>query len=762
MKVVGGVLVYADERDLIDGELRVPKGVHSISVEVSNRLKECESFTALFFAKGSEFEGFCDNQFSESKSLKTVNLINCEKLEVIPFECFYGCDKLCEVAFPLSLKEIGNGAFKRCRDLRTANFSRCNNLRLIGNEAFMKGFSLRDVDLSNLPIEEIGDLAFSGCFKMGSFDISGCDRLKRLGNFFISASVLDKFDMRGVVNVKEIGTLWMLRCGEIDVSYDLTGVESGSFDDCFISTTKINVFDKNNNKLFTFDKQSDKLGKLKVVKLGLYKMAVRTGVSLNTKQLNLFCSKDEFAVLVKNYDKVMQLCIDMTKGCDVLYSADVSALSLLRMLGYFGVKNAFTGEVDKAGLEAYRALLAKDLVKHKIVNVGNVKGDKNKQYIDKLINDKVNKVARSMPLEQLVEAFVRNNIVENPYRKNLIYENLFFKNKSIIDLQFAEFFVSNFDEIMAKKVRLVKENEEFNAEYSVGADGKRRLSSIYNDFDMILGSCKKKVLSRSNNQRLNLADCEFENVYSGVLDGDEELANYCGRAHMTQNQFETAQGLFEKGKAIKSEQVLKVCADKSEGEVKYRFIEKDDPLGLVLGNLTNCCQRIGGVGESCVEVGQTNPNSGFIVIECNGEVVAQSWVWYDDKSGAIALDNIEVPGICNKLVNSVKLNEVRQCVKRLCDNLVTTMRARGFKVNDVVIGCNATDIDSLYFDYFVETDVQNSVKCPFVIGENRCYSDVVSEGQFVVYRDGKPFTKEMGKAERERKKQAFLNDEQAI
>lgn len=762
MKVVDGVLTYVSESDLINGELCVPKDVKSISSVVSKKLRNSENFTALSFEQGSEFNGFCDSQFSGCGTLEKIDLSNCKNLSVIPFECFYNCWKLSEIDFPSGLKEIGAGAFKRCWDLNGIDFEKCKGLRLIGNEAFMKCFSLSEVNLSNLPIEEIGDLAFSGCVRLGSFDISGCDKLKRLGKFFISASVVDKFDMRGANNVKEIGTVWALRCGEFNVGADLIGAESGSFSDCFVYTTKINVFDKNNNKLFTFDRYDDKLSAIKIVSLGLYRMAEKAGIELNAKQLNLFCSKDEFAVFIKNYDKVMQLCKEMTRGCSVLYNADISALSLLRMLGYFGVKNAFTGEVNKAELDAYKALLAKDLVRHKLGDLDKVKGNKNKEYIETLINGKVNKVARSMPLEQLVEAFVRNNIIENPYRKNLIYENLFFKNKSTINLQFAEFFVANFNAIMEKKVSLVKENEEFNVEYSVGVDGKRRLSSIYNDFDMILSSCKKKVLSRSNNQRLNLADCEFENVYSGVLAGNEELAKYCGRAHMSQSQFEKAQGLFEKGKVIKSEQVLRVRADKSESDVKYRFIGKDDPLGLVLGNLTNCCQRIGGVGESCVVVGETDPNSGFVVIECGGEIVAQSWVWYDDKTGTIALDNIEVPDICDKVVNYGKKDEVRACIGRLCDNLVTTMRANGAKVDNVVIGCNATDVDSLCADYFLETSAEFSVKCPFVVDGVMCYSDVFSEGQYVVYRNGKPFTKDMGKAEKERRKQLILNDGQSI
>ena len=138
------------------------------------------------------------------------------------------------------------------------------------------------------------------------------------------------------------------------------------------------------------------------------------------------------------------------------------------------------------------------------------------------------------------------------------------------------------------------------------------------------------------------------------------------------------------------------------------------------------------------------------MFESGGEVLAQAWVWYDDSEGTIALDNIEVPDIYEKEVNYAKRKEVRACIKRLCDNFVATMRANGYKVNNVVIGCNATDMDTLGFDYFVETCQSHCCKCPFVVGGVLCYSDVASEGQFVVYRNGEPYTKEMGKAEKER------------
>lgn len=58
------------------------------------------------------------------------------------------------------------------------------------------------------------------------------------------------------------------------------------------------------------------------------------------------------------------------------------------------------------------------------------------------------------------------------------------------------------------------------------------------------------------------------------------------------------------------------------------FLGRDDPRGMQLGLLTDCCQHTGSAGRSCAEAGQSHPASGFFVVEdASGTVIAQSWVW---------------------------------------------------------------------------------------------------------------------------------------
>ena len=66
--------------------------------------------------------------------------------------------------------------------------------------------------------------------------------------------------------------------------------------------------------------------------------------------------------------------------------------------------------------------------------------------------------------------------------------------------------------------------------------------------------------------------------------------------------------------------------------ISYKLLEKDNPLGAVLGNITNCCQVAGGSGESCVKYGMSKPNSKFMIFSISDTIIGQSWVWYDEKT----------------------------------------------------------------------------------------------------------------------------------
>ena len=65
-----------------------------------------------------------------------------------------------------------------------------------------------------------------------------------------------------------------------------------------------------------------------------------------------------------------------------------------------------------------------------------------------------------------------------------------------------------------------------------------------------------------------------------------------------------------------------------------------DPEHLTVGVETNCCQRIGGVGESAAIDALRNPKAGTLVLGTSGgEILAQSYFHYTGKG--YILDNVE-------------------------------------------------------------------------------------------------------------------------
>jgi len=78
------------------------------------------------------------------------------------------------------------------------------------------------------------------------------------------------------------------------------------------------------------------------------------------------------------------------------------------------------------------------------------------------------------------------------------------------------------------------------------------------------------------------------------------------------------------------------------GDYTAYTMRRDDPRGLWLGQHTGCCQHPGGAGETCSWHGVQSPRGGFVAVECEGRILAQSWVWRSpERPEVLVCDNIE-------------------------------------------------------------------------------------------------------------------------
>lgn len=69
-------------------------------------------------------------------------------------------------------------------------------------------------------------------------------------------------------------------------------------------------------------------------------------------------------------------------------------------------------------------------------------------------------------------------------------------------------------------------------------------------------------------------------------------------------------------------------------------LEKKDVTNLYIGELTSCCQKLGGFGESVCTEGWNDLYSSNYVFKKGGEILAHVWVW-KATDGSLVLDSIE-------------------------------------------------------------------------------------------------------------------------
>ena len=79
------------------------------------------------------------------------------------------------------------------------------------------------------------------------------------------------------------------------------------------------------------------------------------------------------------------------------------------------------------------------------------------------------------------------------------------------------------------------------------------------------------------------------------------------------------------------------------GNYKAYIMDAQDPRQVMIGYDTDCCQHLGGAGETAMMYGLANPDAGFFVIEDkkSGKILAQAETWQTADGEKLVFDNIE-------------------------------------------------------------------------------------------------------------------------
>jgi hypothetical protein len=119
---------------------------------------------------------------------------------------------------------------------------------------------------------------------------------------------------------------------------------------------------------------------------------------------------------------------------------------------------------------------------------------------------------------------------------------------------------------------------------------------------------------------------------------DVRVAALAYSCNLTQTQFEDYQRVARKPKSL--EMCPGLMQDLDWGGYTFRKLDHDDPTGLFLGLLTDCCQHLHAAGAPCALHGWQKASGAFYVVEYKGRIIAQSWAWRGTK-GELVFDSIE-------------------------------------------------------------------------------------------------------------------------
>lgn len=199
---------------------------------------------------------------------------------------------------------------------------------------------------------------------------------------------------------------------------------------------------------------------------------------------------------------------------------------------------------------------------------------------------------------------------------------------------FSDFIYENFEEILDSNYyeeieKIQKKFQEIVAEYSNQSNGI--------------------TLERA----IRFVD---KNVYSNIDVGNEKMANAVKKQGYLQNNeeyrktgnisqsefcgFDELQELYNEGMKREFSSIPRVEGD--SGQYTYEILRLDDPLSLVIGDISNCCQDINGIAKTSMKHSVKSKDGRIFVVRDNEKnIVAQSWLWRNQD--VICFDNIEIP-----------------------------------------------------------------------------------------------------------------------
>jgi len=674
--------------------------------------------------------------FYDCPNLSEVIMV--EGLKEIKECSFYGCSLLDNIKFPSSLTKIHFSAFKNCSNLKTVEFT--NGLEEIGTNAFYRCVSLKSINLpSSLKI--IGEAAFGQCLKLekalindgvkdiGQLAFVHCENLIEVrlpnilktipyGMFYFCTSLksivipesVNKLEadvfractsLKNIYlskNIKKIQNHVFCDCHLLKNIVIPEGVEElaeyvfsccGSLEEVYLPSTLKKIegeytFSNCKNLFYIYIQTKNGLEKIDMYhKNFVYNDEGLFYVYDNNKDEYSFYYEGEYVTFNKNYivdNKLFKNFIEFLEEKNYIklyYWSKKKFVPGLPVIMNMPLQDVDKFYINNNGFEW-----------SKLVKKSNINSSSHYYNINSFFKlcYVLGVFSESTSIRDRAVKFLNDKIINKLDGDQIHSKFDGFHLDNGFNKEYAEFFIKYYND----KDFMICEDE-----YGEDID---LMAASYNNFKNVKEVYPNKTLHTNREADLLLPEHVINAVrlvqYDDVDFENKEFALEIGKYGYTQKQFEVLQEWYNIGKYLKEKELF-IEKDNEKKGITYKLLEKNDPMCAVLGNITNCCQVLGGAGSSCVEYGMTKPNSGFITFNYKDRIIGQAWVWYDEESNTVCLDNIEVP---HKYLEKIEHNKTIQksfieCLLRIEESFKKEMNRRGLKVDLVTIGKGCNDLE---------------------------------------------------------------------
>ena len=267
------------------------------------------------------------------------------------------------------------------------------------------------------------------------------------------------------------------------------------------------------------------------------------------------------------------------------------------------------------------------------------------EYAVKLARDiqkeKIKDRRKGLELENKIREFYYSHdsrLIMTPEKFHRIFDGMDMQYKP----GFYEFFKDNYEQILSDDKK------------------QSKLSRIQRQWD--------KIVEANLGQKINFEKCELyllNHNYENVGEDELEIAKLASNCGYSQEDFKKIQEIFAAQRARTKSSIPQIEKKDKKTGYTYKVLRLDDPTTIFVGELTDCCQALGGAGESCMRHSATSPNGRVLVVDDeNGKILSQSWIWRNKNT--LCFDNIEAvkkDSNNKKIISSDLLSVIRGAAK---------------------------------------------------------------------------------------------------